>query len=249
MIDIHAHILPGMDDGAEDTHESLEMARMAVDSGVTAIVATPHCNFPGVYDNYFDKNYEETFRWIKKSLKDAGIPLKLYAGMEVFVTPDVPKLIADGKLLTINGGRYMLVEFAFDEEPDYVDKMLARIVECGVCPVIAHPERYEFIQDKPLIAQQWKDRGYLMQANKGSFIGRFGRRARHLAYRLLGGNLLSVIASDCHGPYRRTPFLLETYEELSESYSKKQLKILFEENPMRICLNQRPVEEKVEGAL
>lgn len=245
MIDIHAHILPGMDDGAEDTHQMLEMAKMAVDSGVTAIVATPHCNFPGVYDNYYDKYYIETFRWAEKSLKEAGIPLRLYTGMEVFVTPDVPDLIADGKLLTINGGRHMLVEFAFDEDPDYVNDMLEQIADLGVYPVIAHPERYEFVQDDSRIARLWKQQGYVLQANKGSFMGRFGRRARHTAYQLLDNNLLSVIASDCHSHYQRTPFMLDAYEELSKNYSKKQLKILFEDNPMRICSNQRVVEEKV----
>lgn len=244
MIDIHAHILPGMDDGAEDTQEVLDMARMAVDSGVTAIVATPHCNFPGVYDNYYNKEYMETFRWVTRALKDAEIPLKLYAGMEVFVTPDVPKLIADGKLLTINGGRYMLVEFEFDEEPGYVNKMLKEIADCKVFPVIAHPERYQFVQDNPMIAKQWKSNGYLMQANKGSFVGRFGRRARRTVYELLDNNLLSLVASDCHSPYQRTPYMLDVYEELSENYSMKQLKMLFEENPRRICLNQ-----KVEGVL
>lgn len=242
MIDIHAHILPGMDDGAEDTQETLEMARMAVSSGVTAMVATPHCNFPDVYDNYYDEYYMETFRRIKTSLKEAEIPLQLYAGMEVLVTPDVPKLITDGKLISMNGGRYMLVEFAFDEELDYVNHMLEQIAELRIVPVIAHPERYQFLQDYPQAASKWKQKGYVLQANKGSFTGRFGRHASRLAYELLDNQLLSVIASDCHGPYQRTPFMLDAYEKLSKSYSEKQLKKLFKDNPMRICLNQPVLE-------
>lgn len=242
MIDIHAHILPGMDDGAEDMQETLEMARLAVSSGVTSIVATPHCNFPGVYDNYYDEYYMETFQRVKTALKDAEIPLQLYAGMEVFVTSDVPKLITDGKLISMNGGRYMLVEFAFDEELDYVNHMLEQIAELHIVPVIAHPERYEFLQDYPHVANKWKQKGYVLQANKGSFTGRFGRRASQLAYELLDNQLLSVIASDCHGPYQRTPFMLDAYEKLLKSYSEKQLKKLFKENPMRICLNQPVLE-------
>ena len=242
MIDIHAHILPGIDDGAEDTQEALEMAKLAVSSGITAIVATPHANLPGVYDNYNDKNYKESFQWLKKSLERAEIPLQLYAGLEVFVTSDIAQLIREEKVLSINGGRYMLVEFAFDEEPSYVKRMLKEIQELGVIPVIAHVERYEFLQDNPRIATQWKEMGYVIQANKGSFAGRFGRRARETAYKLLDQDLLSVIASDCHGSYQRTPFMQNVYETLREDYSKKQLDTLFKENPMRICHNQSLIE-------
>ena len=243
MIDIHAHILPGIDDGAEDTQEAIEMAKLAVSSGITAIVATPHVNLPGVYDNYYNKNYEESFQWLKKSFQRAEIPLQLYSGMEVFVTSDVPQLIKEGKLLTINGGRYMLVEFAFDEEPAYVKRMLKEIAELRVIPVVAHAERYEFLQDNPRIAMQWKELGYVVQANKGSFVGRFGRRTREVAYQLLDKNLISVIASDCHGSYQRTPFMLEVYETLMKDYSKKQLETLFKDNPMRICRNQSLIEK------
>lgn len=244
MIDIHAHILPGIDDGAEDTQEALEMAKLAVSSGITAMVATPHANLPGVYDNYNDKNYEETFRRLKKSLERAEIPLELYVGMEVFVTSDVSRLIKEEKLLTINGGRYMLVEFAFDEEPTYVKRMLNEIAELRIIPVIAHAERYEFLQDNPRFAMQWKELGYVVQANKGSFLGRFGRRAREMAYDLLDQNIISVIASDCHGSYQRTPFMQEVYELLMKDYSEKQLDPLFKDNPMRICHNQSLVVEK-----
>ena len=244
MIDIHAHILPGMDDGAEDTQEMLEMAKLAVSSGVTAIVATPHVNFPGVYDNYYDETYMEAFRWTEEKLCEAGIPLQLYMGMEVFVTPDVPRLLEKGVLLTINGGRYLLVEFAFDEEPEYVQDMLRKIAECKVCPVIAHPERYDFLQDNPGLAYEWKKQGYVLQANKGSFTGRFGRRARRMAYYLLDNQLLSVVASDCHGCYQRTPYMLDAYEELSRNYPKEYLNKLFEENPKRICQNMAIIDEK-----
>lgn len=238
MIDIHSHILPGMDDGAKDTQEMLEMARMAVSCGVTMMVATPHVNFPGVYDNYYDDSYIETFRWTETKLREAEIPLQLCMGMEVFVTPDVPELIRDKKLIPINNGHYMLVEFAFDEEPAYAQDMLQKIADLKICPIIAHPERYEFLQDNPMLAQEWKKRGYVLQANKGSFTGRFGRRARNMAYELLDNQLLCVVASDCHGQYQRTPYLLDAYEELSKRYSEEILTKLFEWNPRRICMNQ-----------
>ena len=119
MIDIHAHILPGMDDGAEDLQDTLEMARMAVDNGTTVMVATPHCNLPGIYDNYFDKNYKDTFQRVVRALEEHNIPLTLLPGLEVFATPDLPELIADGAVQTINGSRYLLIEFPFEEEVEY----------------------------------------------------------------------------------------------------------------------------------
>jgi len=238
MIDIHSHILPGIDDGAEDMYDTLEMAKMAADSGVNAIVATPHCNIPGMFRNYYSEDYIELFKETERALEENGIPITLYSGMEVFMTLEVPRLLEEGKLLTINGSRFMLTEFAFDEDPEYVWEMLGRVKELGVIPIVAHPERYEFVQEDPQMVYEWRKKGYLVQVNKGSLVGRFGRRSKHTAHRLLKHNLVSVIASDAHGPFQRTPYMLDAYEELMDDYSEKYLKVLFEENPMRICKDQ-----------
>ena len=238
MIDIHTHILPGIDDGAADMYDTLEMAQIAVTSGVKGIVATPHCNIPGLYKNYYSEAFAELFRETESILEGEGISLTLYAGMEVFLDENVPRLLRDGKILTINGSRNLLVEFDFEEDPDYAKKMLQQIKECRVRPVIAHPERYRFVQDNPQIVYDWREKGYLVQVNKGSIQGKFGRRARKTAKRLLNHNLISVIASDAHSPYQRTPWMKDVYEELLEIYPEKYLKILFEENPRRICEDQ-----------
>lgn len=235
MIDLHAHILPGIDDGAKDIYESLEMAKIAVESGITAMVATPHCNIPGMFRNYYDQEFVEVFKMFEEALKEEEIPLILYSGMEVYVTPDILELLKKGKILTINGSRYLLVEFAFEEEPEYVDYMLDKIRESGLYPVIAHAERYRFVQNNLQMVYHWRRKGYLVQVNKGSLMGRFGRRAEYAAYRLLCHNLVSLIASDTHSPYQRTPYMRDVYGELSEEYSEKYLRILFEENPKRIC--------------
>ena len=238
MIDIHSHILPGIDDGAADMYDTLEMARMAVDSGVTAVVATPHCNIPGMFHNYYSEDYRELFRKAEQVLEEEGIPLTLYPGMEVFVTPDVPRLLKEGKILTINGGRFMLMEFDFGEEASYIQSMLREISLLGIHPVIAHPERYECVQREPQLVYHWRKKGYLVQVNKGSLVGRFGRHSYDTAHRLLRHNLVSVIASDAHSPYQRTPYMLDVYESLRNEYPRKYLKVLFEENPRRICQNQ-----------
>ena len=238
MIDIHAHILPGIDDGAEDLYDTLEMAQMAVDSGVGKIIATPHCNIPGMYGNYFGKEYIDKYESVVRAIREENIPIEILPGMEVFSTEDLPDLIVDHKIMPLNQSRYILMEFSFDEDPEFADLILKRVAAVGAKPVIAHAERYEFIQDYPQIAYRWYKRGYVIQANKGSFLGRFGSMAKRTADSLLRHNLIMAIASDAHSPLQRTPYMLDAYDELSREYSEKHLDVLFQYNPVRICDNR-----------
>lgn len=238
MVDIHTHILPGMDDGASDLYDTLEMIRMAVDIGVTAMVATPHCNIPDVYCNYFDKEYVKVFQTVTDAVRKEGLAIRILPGMEAFGTYDLPQLITDGKIMPLNQGRYILVEFSFEEDPDFACDLLRRVSEVGAKPVVAHAERYEFVQDNPQIVYQWRRAGYAVQVNKGSFMGRFGDEARRTAYRMLSHNLISAVASDAHGCQRRTPYLLDAYESLTAERNPKYIDVLFKKNPERICANQ-----------
>lgn len=238
MVDIHAHILPGIDDGAEDIYDTLEMAQLAADSGVRAIVATPHCNIPGVFENYFGDAYLDAFYRARDAIRQEQIPIELYPGMEVFATYDLPQLLAEGRIMTLNQGHYLLLEFAFDEDLRFAEDILQRVSASGVKPVIAHAERYEFVQEIPEIVYDWRKKGYAVQINKGSFLGRFGKKAFKTANRLLEHQLVSVVASDAHSPYCRTPYMQETYELLNERFSREYLDLLFLENPQRICQDQ-----------
>lgn len=246
MIDIHTHILPGMDDGAQDIYDCIEMAALAYESGTETIVATPHCNIPGLFDNYLGKEYIRVFQDTKEILKKEVPGITLLAGMEVFTTEDVPRLLTDGKIFPINRTRYVLMEFDFQEEPVFADRMLRKVREVGAVPVIAHAERYEFVQDDPGIVYRWKQAGYEVQTNKGSFMGRFGRHARSTAYELLDHNLVSAVASDAHSPVRRTTCMADAYDELLGSCPKEYLDVLFRINPMRICNGEKTVQfEKI----
>lgn len=240
MIDIHAHILPGIDDGAGDIYDALEMAKIAANSGVHTIVATPHCNIPGVFNNYFSDAYVELFKNTERAIKAEGIDVQLCPGMEVFATSDLQRLLTDGKIMTLNQSNYLLVEFSFDEDPGYVMHILDEIAEIGVKPVIAHAERYEFVQNDPSIAYLMRKRGYAIQINKGSILGKFGRKAWRAAWEMLDHNLASVVASDAHSPFQRTPYLLNAYEVLEKEISDEYRKQLFESNSANIC-NNKPV--------
>lgn len=242
MIDIHTHILPGIDDGAGDIYDSIEMAALARDNGTDVIVATPHCNLPGMFSNYFGKEYCHVFERTKEILKREVPEITLLAGMEVFTTEALPRLLTEGKIFPINRTRNILMEFDFGEDPDFADEILQKIKEVRAIPVIAHAERYEFIQEDPEIAYHWKRRGYEIQVNKGSFMGRFGHRAQHAAFELLNHNLVTAVASDAHSPIQRTTCMADAYDYLSGEYPAEYLDALFTRSPQNICNGLRPVQ-------
>lgn len=240
MIDIHAHILPGIDDGARDIYDTLDMAAMAAESGVTAMIATPHCNLPGGYGAYFNEEYMEAYRYAAEAIEQERIPLKLYPGMEVFASPGLSELLAEGRVMTLNESRYLLVEFDFEEDEEYAAAILRQIQRMKAVPVVAHAERYAFVQEHPEIVKEWQKQGILVQVNKGSYQGRFGRRAAGTAWLLTDHYLVTAVASDAHSPQMRTPYMADVRRELLREYPREYVQALFEDNP-RAILEDRPV--------
>ncbi len=232
MIDIHCHILPQFDDGARSLDESLEMASLAHKSQINTIVATPHCNVPDAQNNYYGEKYKESFHQLNEAIAEKHIPIRLIPGMEVFVTYDLPNLIKDEKVITINNSRYILCEFGFSEDPEFIELMIRRIKELGLIPIIAHPERYDSVKYDIDFAREIVDAGALLQVNKGSFKQAFGPSAQKCAYELVKENLVSVIASDAHYSAYRTPYMLDIAKELE---SICDAKTLFADNPLKIC--------------
>lgn len=235
MVDLHCHILPGVDDGAETTEDALEMARMAAASGVTHLIATPHCNLPySESKNYVSSFLIEQFLDLRSRIQQAEIPLNLYLGAEVLCTPEVPRLIQTGKLLPLANSKCLLVEFFFDEGLAYMDNMLQAIAAEGTTPVVAHPERYETIQHSPYVLERWFRNGYVIQLNKGSILGRLGRGAKRTADWILDHGLAHVVASDAHSPVFRTPQMRELRQYLLDFYDPEYVEILLQTNPSRI---------------
>lgn len=239
MTDIHCHILPFVDDGAEDMAQALAMARMAYDSGVTTLVATPHCNLPGTpWKNYASHELLAQFIAFRTAVEEAGIPLKIKAGAEVFATEDMVGLLRRGKLLTLASSDYLLMEFHFDETGAVMDELLRCVAAEGLTPVVAHPERYEAVQYNPALAARWFERGYVIQLNKGSVLGRFGRRVAGTAGWLLERGLAHVVASDAHSSVSRTTDMSQVQHYLVARYSPAYAEILMERNPERVVENR-----------
>ena len=234
MIDLHCHMLPGVDDGASSEKEALLMAQVAVDSGVTDVILTPHCNVPGQFRNYYDQRLEERFCRFEQLLHRENGSLTVHRGMEVFVTPELPRLLDNGSLLTLGGSRYLLVEFAFGEAAWFADDILRQIRRYDLIPVVAHPERYYFLQDEPRHLLRWADDGYILQLNKGSFFGMFGRHAAKTAHWCLDCGCLHLIGSDAHSPYCRTPRLNDVYDLVADAVSPETAQLLLHDNPAAI---------------
>ena len=238
MTDIHTHIIPGVDDGSEDMGTSIIMAEMAIDSGVDTIITTPHCNQSGMYENYVSDELMMRMEEFRNEIARENIDLKIGFGMEIFCTRDVPRLLKEKKLLTLNGSRYALVEFGFRLDASRMERMLFPILDSGFVPIIAHPERYSRLQ--PEIIDDWIHEGMGIQINKGSVFGRFGRDAYNFAHILLQNGLVSCIASDAHGVESRTTDMGDISDFLSTEYSEELADFLLDENPKRI-FNDEPL--------
>ena len=239
MIDIHCHILPGFDDGADNIEESLRMARIAAGGGTKAIIVTPHSNIPKVQLNYLDKAYVDTFKDLKDKIKEQKIPLDIYPGHEIFATDDLIEPIKKKKLLTLCNSDYPLVEFGFKERSESVYRKLQILIAEGLTPIVAHPERYAFVAENGSAPLILKKMGCLLQVNKGSLKNKFGDNAYAVSQALIIREVADFVASDAHSPYVRTPYLADVHEIICDLHSVQYADQLLSINPGKILKNEK----------
>ena len=239
MIDIHCHIIPDVDDGSSDFAESLGMGENAEACGVTDIIVTPHCNIPGSYRNYYGDAYEEAFSGLVSLFREGRIGIRLHRGMEVFGTNNVAELYERGRVLTMAGSRYMLVEFPFDDDMWRTRDVLISLQRIGITPIVAHPERYYAVNDDIQFALDWAEMGCLLQLNRTSLLGPHAAPETQTARQLLDMGAAHFIATDAHGVFARTTALLDAYEFVARRYSREWADILMNENPRRVIEDRR----------
>ena len=248
MIDIHTHILPGVDDGAEDLEDSYLMAELAEESDVETIICTPHSNMRGIFENYYTDEYTEKIQKLNRLVQDRGLSITLLPGMEIYATEDVAERIRSGQVISLNYTKNYLIEFGFHKSSIWMTKILEKILRLGVTPVVAHPERYECVQQDPEVVQLWNNMGCQMQINKGSVFGKFGRGAWKVAGELLYSGQISYVASDAHSPYQRTTYLKDTWHFLCEEFSRELAQQVLYENPYRLIHGERSPYIRKENA-
>jgi len=209
MIDIHSHILPGLDDGSPDMDTTLRMLSNAERCGTKSIIATPH-----YYRGFFETDYDIVTNLIadlKNDIKSEGICIDIYPGQEVFLDKHTVELYRRRIINGLNGSRYLLVEMPMQ---DYSESFLDIIYELrllGAVPIIAHPERYTYVMDDVNRLNHFIEEGCLFQVNTGSITGIFGKQVQRTAKVLIDNGLCNFIASDAHTDGRRCTGLFDAY--------------------------------------
>ncbi|MBM3949347.1 MAG: tyrosine protein phosphatase [SAR202 cluster bacterium] len=237
MYDLHAHLLPGLDDGPKAMDEAVEMARVAAQHGTKAILATPHMK--DVNERSSVQHARDVLAELAKNTKATGIELSFFMGMENHLVPDLSAMFASGRALPINGSRYALVELPFFERPNYLEATLFQLQLQGITPVLAHPERIECVQKDAELLVAFVQRGMLSQITAGSLVGHFGADVRRFTEELLQRGLAHVMASDCHhasGP--RSPKLTAGVAAATKLVGAEMAQAMVVDTPKAILENQ-----------
>lgn len=221
MIDLHAHVLPGLDDGPADIAEALDLLEAMVRDGTNTVVASPH----GVGSRYGVTGPQvlEAVRTLQAATRAAGLEVRILPGMELPLRADLVGLLRRGDALGIAGTRYICVELPHHDLPWFTDRALFELALAGYVPVINHPERNLAIQEHPERLTDLAERGVLAMLSAGSLLGDFGRTPQRLAERFLKEGTATLVASDAHGLRTRPPALASALERAARLGKTGQL--------------------------
>lgn len=230
-VDIHCHILPGLDDGPADWEQALGMARMAVQDGVAWVVATPHQR--GRYERNTRPVIERQRDELVRCLREANITLEVFCGADVRIDEGIVRAVADREVMTIAGGRYILLELPHDVYFP-LDSILREFRQLGVTGILTHPERNAALLRHPEKVGEIIQAGGLIQITAGSLLGAFGSAVRQFAEELLFAGRVHVVASDGHNVRGRPPGLGEAFRQIARLLGRDAADLLCRRNPARI---------------
>ena len=226
MIDIHSHILPGIDDGAQDEQASMDMAEQAVAEGIHTIIATPH-HKNGQYENRKESILKHV-EILNGLFVAKSIPLTILPGQELRINGDVLSDYESGEILTLNQTKYLFIEFPSGHVPRYAEQLLYDIQLKGLIPVIVHPERNQEFITTPNMLYRFVKNGALTQVTAASLTGGFGKKIKKFSHQLIQANLTHFIASDAHNITNRSFKLQQAYDEIKKSYGTDMLYVFME---------------------
>lgn len=236
MIDLHCHLLPGIDDGATDLATSLQMARMAVADGIKVVACTPHI-LPPVYNNTAADIVART-RALQAELERNDIALRLVSGADIHVRFDLIDLLAGSPSPCLQGTRYFLFEPPHTVLPPNLDTFCKSVIAAGYIPILTHPERLTWIEQHYDLVCVLDEMGVAIQLTAGSITGTFGKRALYWSERMLDEGRVDLIASDAHSTRGRPPILSAAREVISARLGEKAAKEMTVLNPARILKNE-----------
>lgn len=238
MIDLHCHILPGIDDGASDISVALDMARAQVADGVSVLACTPHI-LPGLYHNS-GPQIRRAIEDLQQALDAAAIPLRLVTGADNHMVPDFVGAVQSGHLLTLADSRYVLVEPPHHVAPQRFAEFFFNVLVAGYVPILTHPERLSWIRPHYAAIKRLVRGGVWMQITAGSLTGAFGREARYWAERMLDEGCVHILATDAHGIGRRAPNLSEGRDLAAQRLGAEEAEHLVGTRPLGVVGNEPP---------
>ncbi|MFG6119295.1 tyrosine-protein phosphatase [Thalassobacillus sp. B23F22_16] len=217
MIDIHCHILPGVDDGAQTMEDSIIMAEEALDQGIDTIIATPH-HLNGKYENPRLSILHKVLE-LNEALQQAGIEVTILPGQEIRINGDMITGLEQEEILPLNvDSTYVFVELPSDQVPQYTKQMLFDIQRAGYKPIIVHPERNKKLIEDPDLLYHFVKGGAYTQVTAGSVAGKFGKNIQKFTHQLIQANQAHLIASDAHNTAGRSFFMKEAHQEIRKKY-------------------------------
>ena len=232
MIDIHSHILPGIDDGAETFEDSVNIVCGLVSQGVTDIIATPHYVDETKYTVPYDEN-KILLENLRAGLDSKGINVNIFLGNEIYINDKIPELLEKNIITTLADSKYLLIELPLNGEYQSYEDIFADLMERGYNVLLAHPERYEITQEKYQTLVDLCDMGVLLQCNLGSVIGKYGKGAQKLVKKLAKEKRIFAFGSDIHHPNRNN-FVSLAQKKLSKFYDEKSLEQVLVKNSEKI---------------
>jgi protein-tyrosine phosphatase len=239
VIDLHTHILPGVDDGVDTEEEAIEFARVAYDDGVRTMVATPHCK-----EGFFFSDRKTVLAEVEKlrtRLSEASVPLEVLPGAEVYICPDLPERIRDGRAPTLaDNGKTLLLELSYTQYPVDLENLVFKLKLQGIVPLLAHPERIRYFQDDVKRYEAVIRLGAYGQITTGSLVGVFGETVEELSEELVRKRLVHVMASDSHNLRGRPPVLSEGLEVLGSLVGDDLAERMVTEFPSKLLRGEEP---------
>lgn len=232
MIDIHSHILPGVDDGAQSDRDSIEMALQAVGEGIETIIATPH-NHNGQFDTTREMILTGVER-LNTLFEQEGIPLMVLPGQENRINGDLLTELQNGELVPLNETKYLFIEFPSGSVPRYAKQMFFDIQLAGYIPVIVHPERNRELIEHPNTLYEFVKTGVLTQVTAASVVGKFGKNIAKYSHQLIESNQTHFIASDAHNTTSRRFCMQEAFADIDKKYGPS-MTYMFEENAVLLA--------------
>lgn len=236
FVDIHNHILYGIDDGPDNIKTSLEMLKIAKEEGIGKIIATPHFIYRAI--NNTSKNIKSKFTEFEKIIAEQGVNIEMYPGSEVFISPETSSQVMDGTVCRLNDSKYILLELPMLSIPNYVKDVLFQLQLQGYKPIIAHPERNKVFQEYPNELYKLVERGILTQVNSSSINKLYGRSLEKVAMEFIESKLVHLIATDAHTCRGRSPRMIHAYERVRKTCGNIIANNLFENNGTAIIENR-----------